>query len=429
MTPSERTRVVITGRGVISPIGHDVASFWDSLINGRSGVERVTHFDPSSFPTHIAAEVKEWEPGKWMDRKEARRMARCSQFAIAAATQAVADAGLTTDELSDEDTGILLGTGMGGFDQSYDGMKALHSERGWKAISPFHLPAAIINMPSYNVAMTFGIKGYLGTHSVACATGTQAIFEAAEVIRRGWAHTIFTGGTEAAINEVAFGGYAQMRGMSTRNDEPHAAIRPFDRDRDGFLMGEGAAIFILESLEHARARGARIYGEVMSGASTSDAFHMAQPDPEGRGAVRAMQRAAQYSGISLDQIGYINPHGPGTPMGDAIEVQAMKHTFGEKIYDIPISSTKSMLGHAMGAAGALEGLATLLTLENQFVHPTINCDNPEEEFDLDFVPHVGRAAHVEYAMSNNFGLGGQNASLILRRWHPNGNGTGYPNGH
>ena len=417
MNPA-RTRVVITGRGVISPIGNDVETFWDNLVNGRSGVDHVTLFDAASFPTQIAAEVKDWNPSKWINRKEARRMSRCSQFAVVAAEQALKDAGLDQGDF-DEDTGILLGTGIGGFDQAYKGIKArLTSKRGWKAISPFGLPATLPNMSAYHIAVTFGITGYMSTLSAACATGTQAIIEAAEVIRRGWVHTIITGGTEAPINDIAFGSYCQMRGMSTRNHDPKAAVRPFDKERDGFLIGEGAAIFILESLEHALARGAHIYGEVMGGASTSDAYHIAQPHPEGKGVIRAMKRAAQYSGVSLSQIDYINPHGPGTPIGDPIEVQAMKDAFGEDIYDIPISSTKSMVGHAMGAAGALEGLATLLTLENQCLHPTLNCDNPA--FDLDFVPNQARPAKVEYAMSNNIGLGGQNASLILKRWHMNG---------
>jgi 3-oxoacyl-[acyl-carrier-protein] synthase II len=418
-----RVRVVVTGRGVISPVGNDVETFWDSLVNGRSGIERVTLFDPSPFPTHIAGEVKDWDPTPWIDRKEARRMSRCSQFAIAAASQAMEDAGLTsTDVNEDDEVGILLGTGAGGFDFSIAGMVGTRSERGWKSISPFTLPGALHNMPGYHIAQTFGIHGYLGTHTSACATGTQAIFEAVELIRRGWAHTVVTGATEAAITDVSFGGYSSMRGMSTRNDDPYAAIRPFDRDRDGFLMGEGAAIFIIESLEHAQARGATIYAEVMGGASTSDAYHMAQPDPEGRGAVRAMQLAAKYSGVSLDQINYINPHGPGTPIGDAVEVKAMKEAFGEHIYDVPISSTKPLFGHAMGAAGALEGLATLLTLETQTIHPTLNCDNPDPEFDLDFVRGEARQAEVNYAMSYNVGLGGQNAALILRRWTENGNG-------
>ncbi|MCB0076302.1 MAG: beta-ketoacyl-[acyl-carrier-protein] synthase II [Anaerolineales bacterium] len=414
-SPNGRVRVVITGRGVISPIGNDVHSFWDNLIHKRSGVERVTLFDPSPFPTQIAAEVKAWDPTPWIDFKEARRMARCSQFGIAAATQALDDAGLLDHDL-DEEVAIFLGTGIGGWERGYDGMMALHlNDRGWKAISPFDLPAALPNIPAFHIAHAFGIHGHLSTHTSACATGTGAIVEAAELIRRGWAHTVISGATEAAITDVAFGGYSKMRGMSTRNGDPHAAIRPFDRGRDGFLMGEGAAIFILEELSHAQARGATIYGEVMSGASTSDAYHIAQPNPDGLGAQRAMQLAAKHSGIALDQIGYINPHGPGTPLGDEIEVAAMKAVFGEHIYNIPISSTKSMVGHAMGSAGALEALATLRTLETQTVHPTLNCDDPDEGFDLDFVPET-RPADVRYAMSNNFGLGGQNASLILRRW-------------
>lgn len=417
MNPA-RTRVVITGRGVISPIGNDIESYWDNLVNGRSGLDQVTLFDSSPFPTQIAAEVKGWNPSKWINRKDARRMSRCSQFALVAAQQALNDAGLTSRDFDDE-TGILLGTGIGGFDQGYKGIKSLlTSRRGWKSISPFALPATLPNMSAFHIALAFGIKGYMSTHSAACATGTQAITEAAEVIRRGWADTIITGGTEAPINEVAFASYCQMRGMSTRNDEPKAAVRPFDQDRDGFLIGEGAAIFVLESLEHAIQRGATIYAEVMGGASTSDAYHIAQPHPEGDGIKRAMKRAAKYSGVSLDQIDYINPHGPGTPLGDRIEVNAMKQTFGEQIYDIPITSTKSLVGHAMGAAGALEGLATLLILENQCIHPTLNCDNPA--FDLDFVPNQARPAKVEYAMSNNIGLGGQNASLILKRWSMNG---------
>ncbi len=417
MNPA-RTRVVITGRGVISSIGNDIATYWDSLVNGRSGVDQVTLFDASSFPTQIAAEVKDWNPSKWINRKEARRMSRCSQFALVAADQALNDANLSSNDFDDE-TGILLGTGIGGFDQGYKGIKSmLTSSRGWKSISPFGLPATLPNMSAFHIALAFGIKGYMSTHSAACATGTQAITEAAEVIRRGWADTIITGGTEAPINEVAFASYSQMRGMSKRNDDPKAAVRPFDENRDGFLIGEGAAIFVLESLDHALERGATIYAEIMGGASTSDAHHIAQPHPDGDGIIRAMKRAAKYSGVSLDKINYINPHGPGTPLGDRIEVNAMKQAFGEGIYDIPVTSTKSMVGHAMGAAGALEGLATLLILENQCIHPTLNCDDPA--FDLDFVPNQARPAKIEYAMSNNIGLGGQNASLILKRWSMNG---------
>lgn len=411
---AEQTRVVITGRGVVSPIGNDVATYWRNLMDGVSGVDRITLFDASDLPTQIAAEVKDWDPTPWIEKKEARRMSRCSQFAIAAASQALEDAHLTEQDI-DEQTGVLLGTGFGGIEQVEHGINALLTDRGVRAISPFALAAALPNIPAFHIAERFGIKGHLGTITTACASGTQALTEAAELIRRGWCHTVISGGTEAVIVEVVIGGFSAMRGMSTRNDDPTAAVRPFDKERDGFLVSEGAAIFVLESLEHAQARGAHIYGEVLSGASTGDAYHIAQPDPDAKGAIRAIKMAAHRSGINLDQINYINPHGPGTPLGDAIEVLAMKTAFGEAIYDIPISSTKSMIGHAMGAAGALEGLATLLTLENQMIHPTINHHTPDDDFDLDFVT-AARPADITYAMSNNFGLGGQNASVIMKRW-------------
>lgn len=417
-------RIVITGRGTISPIGQDVETFWDNLTAGNSGVEQVTLFDASDFPTTIAAEVKEWDPTPWIDFKAARRMSRSAQFGIAAAQQAVDDAALTPRDFEDDGIGIFLGTGIGGWEVGYEAMKAFHlSNRGWKGINPFQLPETLPNMPAYHIAERFGVLGHLSTHISACATGTQAVVEAAEVIRRGWAHTIITGATEAEINEIAFAGYSRMRGMSTRNHDPHGAVRPFDQARDGFLMGEGAAIFVIEALEHALARGATIYGEILSGASSSDAYHIAQPHPEGAGAIRSIRLAAERSGVELSQIDYINPHGPGTPLGDTVEVHVLKTVFGEGIYDIPVSSTKSMIGHSMGAAGAFEALATLKTLESQTIHPTINCTDPEPGFDLDFVTEGARPARVEIAMSNNIGLGGQNASLVLKRWNGSSNGA------
>lgn len=414
-----RTRVVVTGRGIISSIGNDVATFWDSLINGRSGIRRITLFDVSEFPTQIGGQIENWDPSPWVDKKEARRISRCSQFAIAAAAQAMEDAGLSRDTLDGENTGVLIGTGYGGIDKAEEGTVQVNSERGWKSVQPFALAGSLPSIPAYHIAQNYNIQGYLGTISAACASSTQAMGEAVELIRRGRLHTVVTGGAEAPLIKVALGGFCAMRGMSTRNDDPEGAVRPFDRNRDGFLMGEGAGIFVLESLEHALARGATIYGEVMGGAATSDAYHIAQPDPNGRGAIRSMKIALKEAGLEPEQINYINPHGPGTPLGDAIEVQAMKDTFGEAIYDIPVSSTKSMVGHGMGGCGALEGMATLLTIENQYLHPTINCTDPEEAFDLDFVPE-GRPHEVNYAMSNNFGLGGQNATLIMGR---------YKNGH
>ncbi len=410
---SNRTRVVITGRGIVSPIGNSIAAYWESLVQGRSGIRKITHFDVSSMPTQIAGQIEDWDPSLWMDKKEARRMSRASQLVIAAATQAMMDADLDDEDL-DEDASVLLGTGYGGIDKAEEGTVQVNGERGWKSIQPFTLAASLPNIPAYHVAQRFNIRGHLSTVSAACASATQAIGEAAELVRRGRTPIVVTGGVEAPVIEVCMGGFCAMRGMSVRNDDPEKAIRPFDKNRDGFLISEGSAVFVLESLDHALARGAHIYGEIVGSASTSDSFHIAQPDPDGRGAIRAMKLAMKDAGLAPDAINYINPHGPGTPLGDMIEINAMKSAFGEAIYDIPVSSTKSMVGHAMGAAGALEGMATLLTIENQTLHPTINCEDPEDT-DLDFVP-VSRPHTVNYAMSNNFGLGGQNASLILGRY-------------
>lgn len=410
---SNRTRVVITGRGIVSPLGNSIAAYWDNLVNGRSGIREITLFDASAMPTRIGGQIENWDPSQWMDKKEARRMSRASQLALAAASEAISDAGLKEQDI-DEDASVLLGTGYGGIDRFEEAAQQVNSDRGWKAIQPFTLSAALPNIPGYHIAHRYNMRGHLGAVAAACASATQAIGEAAELIRRGRSNLVVTGGVEAPLIEVCLAGFCAMRGMSGKNDDPHGAIRPFDKNRDGFLMAEGAGIFVLESLEHALERGAHIYAEIAGAASTNDSYHIAQPDPEGRGSIRAMKLAMKDAGISPDAINYINPHGPGTPIGDVVEIHAMKSAFGETIYDIPISSTKSMVGHAMGAAGALEGVATLLTIENQMLHPTINCDDPEDA-DLDFVP-VARPHQVNYAMSNNFGLGGQNASLILGRY-------------
>lgn len=414
---SNRTRVVITGRGIISPIGNSIAEYWDSLINGRSGIRKITAFDPSAMPTHIGGQIEDWDPSPWIEKKEARRMSRASQFTVAAASQAMSDAGLSETDL-DEDSSVLMGTGYGGIDRFEEAVVQVNGDRGWKAVQPFTLSAALPSIPAYHIAQRYNMRGHLSTIAAACASTTQAIGEAAELIRRGRSNVVVTGGVETPLIEVCLAGFCAMRGMSIKNDDPEGAIRPFDKNRDGFLMAEGAGIFVLESLEHALERGAHIYAEIVGSASTSDSYHIAQPDPEGRGAIRAINLALKDAGITPDAINYINPHGPGTPLGDAVEINVMKSAFGEAIYDIPISSTKSMVGHAMGASGALEGVATLLTIENQRLHPTINCPDPEDP-DLDFVP-VSRPHKVNYAMSNNFGLGGQNASIVLAR---------YQNGH
>lgn len=412
-------RVVVTGMGVISPLGNDVQTFWEALLAGRSGVARIESFDVSDFPTQIGAEVKDFDPRAYLGRREAQRMARCTQMAVVATLFALEDAGLQHGFPDPERVGVHLGTAEGGFDMAIEGMYIMQS-KGWRRVMPFALPEALPNMPSHHVSQYFGTLGHLGTCVAACASGTQAIYEAAELIRRGVVDIMITGGTEALINEFAFAGFCAMRGMSTRNDEPERAIRPFDADRDGFLMGEGAAILILERLDHALARGARIYAEVMGGATSSDAHHFAQPDPEGRGAARAMRWAIEAAGLTIDDIDYINAHGTGTPIGDAVETKAIKMVFGERAYEVPVSSTKSMLAHGMGAAGAFEAIACVKTLETQTIHPTINYEKPDPECDLDYVPWEARKATVRYTLSNSFGLGGQNACLVLGRL----NGTG-----
>ncbi len=408
----DHQRVVITGMGVVSPLGCDVNVFWEALLAGRSGVARIQSFDVSDFPTQIGAEVRDFDPSTYIGRREARRMARCSQMAIVATLFALEDAGLQGGLPDPERVGVHLGTAEGGFDMAMQGV-SLMQQRGWRRVMPFMLPETLPNMPSYHVSQFFGTLGHLGTCVAACASGTQAIYEASELIRRGVADIIITGGTEALINEFAFAGFCAMRGMSTRNHEPERAVRPFDADRDGFLMGEGAGILILERLDHARARGARAYAEVLGGATSSDAHHFAQPDPEGRGATRAMRWAVANAGLVPEQIDYINAHGTGTPIGDAVETKAIKQVFGERAYEVPVSSTKSMLAHGMGAAGAFEAIACVKTLQTQTIHPTINYETPDPECDLDYVPWEPRRARVRYTLSNSFGLGGQNACLVL----------------
>lgn len=410
----DHQRVVVTGMGVISPLGHDVETLWEALLAGRSGVRRVESFDASEFPTQIGAEVRDFDPDIYIDRKEARRMARCSQFAIAATYEALRDAGLDAGFPDAERVGVHLGVAEGGFDVAIEGVRAAQ-ERGWRRVLPYSLPESLANMSSYHVSQHFRTLGYLGTCVAACASGTQSVFEAAEVIRRGAADVMITGGAEALLNEYAFAGFCAMRGMSTRNDEPENAVRPFDADRDGFLMGEGAGILIIERLDHARARGARAYVEVLGGAASSDAFHIAQPAPDGAGAARAMRWAVQNAGLACEDIDYINAHGTGTPLGDEVETKAIKDVFGERAYEVPVSSTKSMLAHGMGTAGAFEAIACVKSLQTRTIHPTRNYETPDPACDLDYVPGEPRTVELRHTLSNSFGLGGQNACLVLGR--------------
>jgi beta-ketoacyl-acyl-carrier-protein synthase II len=410
-------RVVVTGMGAITPLGLTVKETWEGLVAGRSGVGPVTQFDASSFPSRIAGEIKGFDPRHYINFKEARRMARCSQLAIATAQEALADAGLSLPFADEERVGVLLGSTVGGLDQFEQGLRTLW-ERGLSRVSPFTVPSGVPNMPAHHVSWAFQARGYNSTVSTACASGTQAIGEAAEVIRRGAADVIVSGGVEAIICEMTFGGFSAMRAISTRNEEPEKACRPFEAHRDGFVIAEGCAVLILESLEQAMGRGARIYAELLGYGCSSDAYHMAAPDPAGAGPVLAMRWALEDAQVDIAEIDYINAHGPGTPVGDAAETRAIKTLFGERAYKVPVSSTKSMIGHALGGAGAIEALACTLTIQDNVIHPTINYETPDPECDLDYVPNVARSAQVNVVLSNSFGLGGQNACLVLGRFDP-----------
>jgi beta-ketoacyl-acyl-carrier-protein synthase II len=414
--PPDRIRIVITGLGAITPLGSSVNELWEGLLAGKSGIRRITQFDASSFPCQIAGEIPDFNPEDYMQRKEARRVARSAQIGLAAAVQAVSDAGLP-DKVSDgERTGVIFGTAMGGLERSDDGIQTLRS-KGLSRINPFILPAGIPNLSAFLIAQRFQCYGPNTTIATACATGSQVIGEAAEYIRRGVVDLIITGGTEALIKDFAIGGFSAMRALPTSyNHNPEAASRPFDAKREGFLFSEGAGSMVLESHEHAKARGAKIYAEVAGHAASSDAYHIAAPDPEAKGPSRAMKWALQDAGLDPIDVDYINAHGTSTPLNDATETRAIKMVFNEHAYNLAISSTKSMIGHAMGASGVLEAISSTLTLQTGWIPPTINYEFPDPDCDLDYVPNQARQQHVNVALSNSFGLGGQNACLVLKRY-------------
>ena len=412
-----RVRVVITGLGAITPLGHSATETWENLVKGQSGVDFITLFEASHLPVRFAGEVTNFNPEHYLPRKEVRRMARCSQFAIAAAVQAVEDAGLAYPfqaELA-ERSGVLLGTSMGGFEKAEQGIK-VHLEQGLNKVNPFSLPASLPNLSTFHVCVRLNAQGYTNTTATACAAGTMALAEAAEVIKRGDCEVMIAGGIEAAITDTTMAGFVIMRALSTRNDEPARASRPFDASRDGFVVAEGSAVFVLERLEHALARGAYIYGELLGSAHSSDTYHVAAPDPDARGAIRAMTRALENAGVSPTKIDYINAHGTSTPLGDPAETMAIKAVFGQRAYRVPISSTKSMIGHSLGAAGAIEALACLKSIETSVIHPTINYEHPDPACDLDYVPNQARYQPVNLVLSNSFGLGGQNSCLVLGKF-------------
>jgi 3-oxoacyl-[acyl-carrier-protein] synthase II len=411
----EMTRVVITGMGAITPLGNDVETFWRNVVAGRSGVGPITLFDASAMKTRIAAEVKGFDPEAWFGRKEARRMDRYAQFALAATQQALQDARLDPAHVDRERVGVILGTGIGGIGALVQGVETLMT-RGPDRISPFMVPMMLADTAPGLIAIAYGFRGPNMAVVTACASGTNAIGEAMHLIRRGDADVVIAGGAEAAILPVAVAAFNVMGTISTRNEEPERASRPFDRTRDGFVMGEGAGILILERLEHARARGARIYAEVVGYGTSADAYHITAPLENGEGAALAMRRALADAGLSPRDIDYINAHGTSTPLNDKSETQAIKAVFGEAAYDVPISSTKSMIGHLLGAAGAVEAIVCIRAITDGVIPPTINYEHPDPECDLDYVPNVARRRPVRTAMSNSFGFGGHNACVIFRRY-------------
>lgn len=411
-----KARVVVTGMGAITPVGLSVRETWESALAGKSGISPIERCDTTGWPVRIAGEIKNFDPERYMPRKEARRMARCSLFAFAAAQEALADAQLSTPLPDPERVGTVIGVGMGGLDVALE-----HTAKLWRqglvGVNPFALAASLPNMPSYHVSLLAGAQGPITTPVAACATGSQAIGEATNLIRHGWADMVIAGGTEGLIVDVSIIGFAVMGALSKRNAEPERASRPFDKDRDGFVMAEGAGVLILERLEHALDRGAHIYGEVLGYASSSDAYHIAQPDPEARGVRRAITWALRDAGVAPEDVDYVNAHGTSTPLNDVIETFALKKVFGDHAYKLAISSNKSVFGHTMGAAGAIETILTFKMFEEGLILPTLNLDAPDPDCDLDYVPWQPRPMKPRIALKNAFGFGGQNACLVLSRWN------------
>jgi 3-oxoacyl-[acyl-carrier-protein] synthase II len=407
-------RVVITGIGLVSSLGIGTSANWVALLSGTSGVARITKFDAEGFPVQIAAEVRGFDPLQFVDKKDVKKMDVFIQYAIAAAQFAVDDAMLVVTADNSARTGVFIASGIGGFTTIEREHRNL-LEGGPRKISPFFIPSSIINLAAGQVSIRLGAKGPNSATCTACSASAHAVGDAFEIIRRGDADSMIAGGSEAAITPMGVGGFAALRALSTRNDDPGRACRPFDRDRDGFIIGEGAGIVVLEELEQAQRRGARIYAEVVGYGMTADAYHITAPSEDGDGAVRVMTQAVHKAGIRPDQIDYINAHGTSTPHNDRLETLAIKRSFGEHAHTLAISSTKSMTGHLLGAAGGFEAGIVALSVFHQEVPPTINLDNPDPDCDLDYVPHTSRTLRIAYALSNSFGFGGTNAALVLKR--------------
>ena len=409
-------RVVITGLGAITALGATIPGIWKNLLDGISGIRQITQFDASDLPCQIAGEIPDFDPLDYLDKKEARRLARSAQIALAASMLAVEDASLPATMPEPERSAIYFGTGVGGIDVLEDSLNTFHS-KGYSRVNPFALPSLIPNLAAFAIGRQFQCLGPNFTIATACATSTQAIGGAAELIRRGVADIVISGGTEAVIRDFAIVGFIAMRALPLNfNDHPEAASRPFDLNREGFVFAEGAGALIVEELEHARKRGANIYAEVAGHAASSDGFHLAAPDPNAAGPIRAMQWALQDAKLNPEDVDYINAHGTSTNLNDTTETRAIKAVFGKHAQNIPISSTKSMMGHAMGASGALEAIVCSKVIKHGWIPPTINYDTPDPECDLDYVPNHARQVDVTTTLSNSFGLGGQNACLVLKRY-------------
>lgn len=411
----DRRRAVITGMGAVTPLGLTAREFWRNLVQGKSGVGPMTLCDPTLFPCRIAGEVNGFDPVQYISGKEARRMARFSQLGVGAALMAVEDSGLDMSSEDPQRVGVLLGNGAGGFPTTEEGCRVL-VEKGGMRMSPFFFPMILPNMAAANISRTVGARGYNSTVITACAASNQAIGEALETLRRGGADVMLTGGTEAGISQLGLGGFSVMKALSTNNDEPEKASRPFDAKRDGFVPAEGAAVLVLENLEHALGRGAEILCEVSGFGCSSDAYHLVHPDESCTSSAEAMRLALDDASVKLDEVDYINAHGTSTPLNDTVESKAIKRLFGEKAYKIPVSSTKSMIGHSLGAAGALEAIACISSITEGVMHPTINYEYPDPECDLDYIPNEARKKDVSVVLSNAFGFGGQNSCLVFKKY-------------
>jgi 3-oxoacyl-[acyl-carrier-protein] synthase II len=415
INPRPSGRVVVTGLGAVTPLGNSAEETWQALLAGKSGINRISHLDPSAYPTQIAGEATDFSAEDWLEKKEARRIDRFIALAAAASKMALDDAYFPQDEALRESTGVHIGTGIGGLTFMGEQLKKMWQSDTTK-VSPFLVPYMIPDMASGYTSILYKLKGPNSCSVNACATSTNALGEAYHIVKRGDAYAMVAGGTEAPINEIGLSGFCAARAMSTRNDEPKKASRPFESGRDGFVMSEGAGVLILEDYEHAKSRGAKIYGEIKGYGTTGDAYHITAPDPEGDGARRAMKMALETSGIQPEQIDYINAHGTSTPYNDKIETKAIKEVFGEHAKKLKVSSSKSMVGHLLGAAGAVEAIACLLSMRDQSVHPTINLENPDPDCDLDYVPNEKQKLDVEHCLSNSFGFGGHNATLIISQF-------------